>query len=236
MVVVPAGNFTMGSPAAEEGHTANEGPQTPVTFASAFAVGRFAVTFDEWDACVAGGGCSRAADNGKPRGHYPVVNISWDDAQAYVAWLSKTTGKPYRLLSEAEREYVARAGTTTSFWWGASISTTQANYDGTAKPYGGGEQGRYRRWAQPVGELAANPFGLYQVHGNVNEWVTDCWRDAYPGTAANGAAWTAANCGRHVVRGGSWDDGPQLLRSAARSGFYPAYRANTIGLRIARPL
>jgi formylglycine-generating enzyme required for sulfatase activity len=238
MVVAPAGTFTMGSPATEDGRLANEGPQTPVTFASAFAVGKFAVTFDEWDACVAGGGCNRAADNGKPRGRYPVVNVSWDDAQAYVAWLSKTTGKPYRLLSEAEREYVTRANATTPFWWGASISTKQANYDGTAKPYGSGagEPGTNRMAAQPVDRFDANPFGLYQVHGNVSEWVIDCWRDAYRGTAANGAAWTAGDCGRHVVRGGSWFDAPQLLRSAARRGFYPAYRVNTIGLRIARPL
>jgi formylglycine-generating enzyme required for sulfatase activity len=235
MVVIPEGSFMMGSPATEEGRAANEGPQTPVTFARAFAAGKFAVTFDEWDACVGGGGCSQAADDGRPRGRNPVVNVSWDDVQAYVAWLASTTGKPYRLLSEAEREYVARAGTTTPFWWGASISTDQANYDGTAEPYGG-EKGIFRQAAQPVDRFAANPFGLYQVHGNVSEWVSDCWRNAYPGTAANGAAWTAANCGAHVVRGGSWFDAPQKLRSAARSEFYSAFRAKTIGFRIARPL
>jgi formylglycine-generating enzyme required for sulfatase activity len=214
----------------------NEGPQTPVTFASAFAVGKFAVTSDEWDACVAGGGCSRGADDGRPRGRNPVVNVSWNDAQAYVVWLTKTTGKPYRLLSEAEREYVTRANTTTPFWWGASISTKEANYDGTATPYGRGETGIFRQAAQPVDQYAANPFGLYQVHGNVSEWVTDCWRNAYPGTATNGAAWTTGDCSRRVVRGGSWFDAPQRLRSAARSGFYPEYRSKMIGLRIARPL
>jgi formylglycine-generating enzyme required for sulfatase activity len=235
MVVVPAGSFAMGSPATEGKRKPNEGPQTQVTFASAFAVGRFAVTFDEWDACVASGGCSRAADDGKPRGNYPVVNVSWDDTQAYVAWLTRTTGSPYRLLSEAEREYVTRAETTTPFWWGASISTSQANYDGTQDPYGG-EKGPYRQAAQPVGQFAANPFGLYQVHGNVNEWVIDCWNDNYPGTATNGAPRIASNCGRRVMRGGSWFDPPELLRSAARTGFFPGYRARTIGLRVARPL
>src|SRR5262249_33536185 len=137
MVVVPAGTFMMGSPATEEGRGADEGPQTPGTVASAFAGGKFAVAFRGWGTRVSGGGCEGAADDGTRRGRNPVVNVSWDDAQAYVAWLTKTTGKPYRLLSEAEREYVARADTTTPFWWGASISTKQANYDGTARPYGG---------------------------------------------------------------------------------------------------
>jgi formylglycine-generating enzyme required for sulfatase activity len=237
MVVVPAGSFTMGSPATEEGRSANEGPQTPVTFASPFAVGRFAVTFDEWDACVAGGGCSRAEDRGKPRGRHPVVNVTWNDAQAYVAWLTKVTGKTYRLLSEAEREYVTRADTTTPYWWGSSISTGQANYDGTQKPYGGGQTGIFRQAAQPVDQFAvANRFGLYQVHGNVSEWVADCWRNAYSGTATNGAAWTTANCGTRVIRGGSWFDPPEMLRSAARKQFSAGLPSDKIGLRVARPL
>jgi Sulfatase-modifying factor enzyme 1 len=140
MVVVAAGSFTMGSPPAEAGRAANEGPENPVTFARAFAAGKYAVTFEEWDACVPAGGCNgyRPVDEGRPRGRHPVVNVSWEDAQAYVAWLCKSTGKPYRLLSEAEREYATRAGTTTPFWWGPSISTKQANYDG-AGTYGGGE-------------------------------------------------------------------------------------------------
>jgi formylglycine-generating enzyme required for sulfatase activity len=120
MVVVPSGSFTMGSPASEEGRGNEEGPQHSVTLAKPFAVGRFAVTFDEWDACVADGGCNghRPDDKGWGRGRQPVINVSWADAKAYVAWLSRKTGKPYRLLSEAEREYVTRAGTTTPFWWG----------------------------------------------------------------------------------------------------------------------
>ena len=132
MVVVPAGSFMMGSPASEEDRSPHEGPQHRVTFRPAFAVGKFAVTFDEWDACVADGGCNgyRPKDEGWGRGKRPVINVSWNDAKAYVAWLSRKTGKTYRLLSEAEREYVTRAGTTTPFWWGSSISTSQANYDG----------------------------------------------------------------------------------------------------------
>jgi formylglycine-generating enzyme required for sulfatase activity len=156
MVVVPAGGYTMGSPAGEEGRAAAEGPQNAVTFAKAFAVGKYAVTFEEWEACVVGGGCNSyrpGGGEGRPSGRYPVVNVSWDDAEAYVAWLAKSTGKAYRLLSEAEREYVTRAGTTTPFWWGPSISTEQANYDGSVT-YGGGKRGEYRQKSLPVDSFA----------------------------------------------------------------------------------
>jgi len=142
MVVVPAGAFTMGSPASEQGRSNVEGPQRNVTFGNPFAVGKFTLTFDEWDACVADGGCNgyRPDDQGWGRGRQPVINVSSDDAKAYVAWLAKKTGKSYRLLSEAEREYVTRAGTTTPFWWGSSISTSQANYNGNFT-YGNGVKG-----------------------------------------------------------------------------------------------
>jgi formylglycine-generating enzyme required for sulfatase activity/uncharacterized caspase-like protein len=237
MIVVPPGSFTMGSPPGEAGRAANEGPENRVTFARAFAAAKYAVTFEEWDACVDGGGCNgyRPADEGRPRGHFPVVNVSWEDATAYAAWLSKSTGKPYRLLSEAEREYVTRAGTTTPFWFGPSISTKQANYDGSTA-YGGGDKGEFRQRSVPVDSFAANSFGLHQVHGNVNEWVTDCWRSTYQETTPDGSASTAGDCGRRVLRGGSWYDGAQELRAAARIGFYPGYRSNKIGFRVARPL
>src|SRR5215471_10347834 len=139
MVVVPAGSFTMGSPDSEEERIEEEGPQHRVTFGKAFGVGTFAVTFEEWDACVADGGCNgyTPSDEGWGRGRRPVINVSWDDANVYAGWLSRKTGKTYRLLSEAEREYVTRAGTTTPFWWGTSISTQQANYNGN-----GGVAGR----------------------------------------------------------------------------------------------
>src|SRR5580693_6375209 len=127
MMVVPAGSFTRGSPTSEPGHSADEGPQHTVTIARQFAVGRFEVTFDEWDACAADGGCNgfKPSDEGWGRGRRPVINVSWDDAKAYVAWLSKKTGKSYRLLSEAEREYITRTGTTSAFWWGSAMSTSQ---------------------------------------------------------------------------------------------------------------
>ena len=237
MVVVPAGVFTMGSPADEEGRLHNEGPQRQVTIPRPFAVGKFAVTFDEWDACVSAGGCNsyKPADEGGRRGQHPVVNVSWTDANAYVAWLSQTTGRPYRLLSEAEREYVSRAGTKSSFWFGTSISSQQANYDSTTS-YGDGPVGYPRKRALPVNFFAPNPWGLYQVHGNVHEWVQDCWRSDYQNAPADGTASSPGSCRLRVVRGGSWSDKPQTLRAANRLANDPAHRANTLGFRVARSL
>jgi len=237
MVVVPAGSFIMGSPADETNRETSEGPQHQVTFARQFAVGRFAVTFEEWDACVADGGCNgyRPKDEGWGRGRRPAINVSWDDAKAYVAWLSKKTGKTYRLLSEAEREYVTRAGTTTPFWWGTSIATSQANYDG-AGTYGGGPKGEVRHRTVPVDSFLPNPWGLYQVHGNVSEWVEDCWHESYDGAPSNGSSWTSGNCIRRVTRGGSWFNPPVLIRSAARWGYGPFGRLPTLGFRAARAL
>jgi formylglycine-generating enzyme required for sulfatase activity len=237
MVVVPAGAFTMGSPAKEERRNPNEGPQHRVTFARPFAVGRFAVTFAEWDACVAAGGCGGYVpfDNHWGRGRRPVINVSWDDASAYVAWLARKIGRPYRLPSEAEREYAARAGTTTPFWWGGSIATSQANYDGTYA-YGNGPKGEYRKQTVEVDAFAPNPWRLYQVHGNVWEWTQDCWIDGYKGAPANGSAWIRNECGFRVVRGGSWNNVPWFLRAAVRFQSYPHHRYSEAGFRVARTL
>jgi formylglycine-generating enzyme required for sulfatase activity len=235
MVVVPAGSFTMGSPANEVGRRNDESPQHSVTMSKSFAVGRFAVTFDEWDACVAGGGCNgyKPADQGWGRGRRPVINVSWDDAKAYVTWLSSKTGKTYRLLSEAEREYVTRAGTSTPFWLGSSISTSQANYDGNYT-YGSSSKGEYRKQTVPVDSFQPNAFGLYQVHGNVWEWVEDCAHDSYTGAPSDGSAWVSGDCSRRVLRGGSWDLIPRSLRAAHRFGFTAGSRDNSGGFRLAR--
>jgi formylglycine-generating enzyme required for sulfatase activity len=237
MVVVPAGSFIMGSPDDEKARGNNEGPQHWVTFARPFAVGRFAVTFDEWDACVADGGCNGYApnDGGWGRGRRPVIYVSWNDANLYVAWLSRKTGKTYRLLSEAEREYVTRAGTTTSFWWGASISTRQANYfDDDA--FGSGSKGEDRERTLPVDSFQPNPWGLYQVHGNVSEWTQDCYHDGYAGAPLDGSAWTSGDCSRRVVRGGAWIDPPQNLRAASRSSDTATDWDGLEGFRLARAL
>ena len=227
MVVVPAGSFTMVSPSSEEGRSDSEGPQHRVTIRESFAVGKYEVSFAEWDACVAGGGCNdyRPDDSGWGRGERPVINVSWSDAKAYVGWLSRKTGEQYRLLSEAEWEYVARAGTTGPFHFGPTISTDQANYD------------ENRMKTVPVGSFSANGFGLHDVHGNVGEWVEDCWHDSYSGAPVDGSAWVSGDdCGRRVLRGGSWSNIPWLLRSAVRVRYPPEVRINKFGFRVARTL
>jgi len=239
MVIAPSGSFTMGSPEDEPERSVREGPQHKVTIPKPFAVGKFAVTFAEWDACVAAGGCGgyKPNDAGWGRGDRPVIYVSWDEAKAYTAWLSKQTGATYRLLSEAEREYAARAGTTTPFWWGSAITPEQANYNSSADPYnGGGEKGEYRRKTVPVNSFKPNPWGLDQVHGNVWEWVEDCWHNNYSGAPADGSAWTTGKCEFRVVRGGSLSNVPHLLRAAYLSATFHVYRNDNNGFRVARTL
>ena len=237
MVVIPAGTFMMGSPASEERRFDDEGPRHEVTLRP-FALGVKEVTFDEWDACVRGGGCDgyRPDDEGWGRGARPVINVNWEDAQAYVSWLSERTGSAYRLPSESEWEYAARAGTTTPFHTGSMIfSTNQANYNGYFyRPWG---WGFYRMRTMPAGEYAPNAFGLYDVHGNVWEWVKDCWHDDYGGAPSDGRAWTrGGDCGRRVLRGGSWNNSPWLLRSANRLRGTPGRRDAFSGFRVSRTL
>ena len=237
MVVVPAGELLMGSPRSEPERSPDEGPQRVIVFAKPFAVGRFAVTFEEWDACVADGGCDAYApsDEGFGRGRRPAINVSWYDAKSYVAWLSGKTGRDYRLLSEAEWEYAARAGTDTPFWWGASLSSARANYNGNVVS-ALSEKGEYRARTMPVDAFAPNPFGLYQVHGNVYDWVEDCFNETYEGAPSDGSAWLTGDCQRRAHRGGSWFSNPWALRSAARNRNFALTRFNFIGFRVARPL
>jgi formylglycine-generating enzyme required for sulfatase activity len=221
MVVVPAGEFVMGSNDGED----DEKPIHRVVIPSGLAVGRFEITFSEWDACVSGGGCGghRPVDSGWGRGRRPVINVSWDVAKRYITWLTGKTGESYRLLSESEWEYVARAGTTTKYHTGNTIGYSQANYSGG----GGGE-------TVPVGRYGSNAFGLHDVHGNVWEWVEDCWDDSYGGAPGGGEARTTGECTLRVVRGGSWNYAPRLLRSASRSRFWTSFRSIYLGFRVAR--
>jgi formylglycine-generating enzyme required for sulfatase activity len=231
MVVIPAGEFTMGSPPSEQGAEA----QHRVTIAKPFAVSKFEITFDEWDACTEEGGCRgyRPDDEGWGRGKHPVMNVSWEDAKAYVDWLSRKTGQPYRLLSEAEWEYAARAGTTTPF--STAVSPSTANYDGSMDGTGPSEVNRQS--TVPVGSFPANGFALHDMPGNVSEWVEDCWHDEYTARhPTDGSAWLEGNCKGRVVRGGSWEDSLVELRSAARTGGDKEDRFYTDGLRIARGL
>ena len=237
MVVVEAGTYLMGSPPSERGSWDDERPQHRVTVSKPFAVSRYEVTFEEWDACVSGGGCDGYApdDEGWGRGRRPVINVSWEDAQRFVAWLRMVTGEPYRLLSEAEWEYVARAGTTTPFHMGSTISTSQANYNGNYT-YGSGREGVYREHTVEVGSFPSNAFGLYNVHGNVFEWVEDCSNDSYVGAPSNGSAWTRGDCSYRSVRGGSWYGVPNLGRSASRGWLESGTRSMMLGFRVARTL
>ena len=229
LVVVPAGSYMMGSPASEAGREDVEGPRHRVTIGEPFAVGVYEVTFGEWDACVSGGHCNRyrPSDKGWGRGRRPVVNVSWRDAKGYVEWLSRKTGQGYRLLSEAEWEYVARAGTQTAYHFGKNIASSQANYD---------QSGHGKTVS--VGSYAANAFGLHDMHGNVWEWVEDCWNGGYRGAPTDGSAWESGDCGRRVARSGSWRDGPGDLRSAVRlrTWYGTGFRNNDVGFRIARTL
>jgi formylglycine-generating enzyme required for sulfatase activity len=236
MVALPGGTFTMGSPRNERYRTNHEGPQRQVTI-KPFDIGKHEVTFAEWGACVADGGCNEPSDSGaEGRDSQPVVNVSWQDAQAYVSWLSKKTGKRYRLPTEAEWEYAARAGTTTPFSFGKTISTAQANYDGRYTYGPRGSKGEYRERTVPVGSLPANPWGLHEVHGNVWELVEDCWHESYQGAPQDGRAWVEASCTERVLRGGSLNNRPQDLRSAIRISVGPDFRNYDLGFRVARTL
>ena len=184
-----------------------------VAIAKPFAVSKFELTFAEWDACVAHGDCvPHVSDSGWGRGRQPVINVSWDDAQSYVAWLSRITGKEYRLLSEAEYEYAARAGTQTAYPWGDDIGKNNANCDGCGSQWD-------NKQTAPVGSFAANGFGLYDTVGNVWEWTEDCHHNNYNGAPVDGTAWTGDDCSSRVVRGGSWLYGPPDLRAAFRGKY-----------------
>ena len=208
MVVLPAGQFTMGSPSSEQGRGSDEGPQREVFARSPLAVGKFEVTFAEWDACVSAGGCSHRPDDACwGRGRQPVMRVSWDDAQQYVRWLSSRTGRTYRLLTEAEWEYAARAGTVTAYSFGSSISPGQANY----------LDSRLNR-TQAVGSYGPNSFGLYDMHGNVHEWVEDCYEGSYSGAPTDASqAVRGGSCTARVLRGGSWLNIALNLRAAYRN-------------------
>jgi formylglycine-generating enzyme required for sulfatase activity len=246
MVVVPAGSFMMGSPDTESGREirqkGTESPQHKVTIAQPFAVSRHAVTRGQFAAFVDNfghqmDGMARWRDPGFAQDDsHPVVCVNWDDAKAYAAWLAQSTCRPYRLLTEAEWEYAARAGTTPPFWWGSSITPAQANYNGSVYA-GGGSKGENREATVPVGSFAANAWGLFNVHGNVWEWCEDAWHDTYNGAPTDGTAWLQGGdeSGR-VVRGGSWYNDPDVLRSAVRSWVPTEARYHIVGLRVGRTL
>jgi formylglycine-generating enzyme required for sulfatase activity len=230
MVVVPPGSFIMGSPDTEKDRGSDEGPLHKVTIADRFAVAKFSVTFAQWDACAAVGGCPQLPDSGWGRGRQPAINLNWEDAQQYVAWLSRMTGKTYRLLSETEWEYAARAGTTTVYYWGDEVGSGNANCIHCGSRWDG-------KQPSPVGSFKPNPFGLYDIQGNVWTWLEDCYHDDYVGAPTDAAAWTGGcEQGRRAVRGGGWDSYDYNTRIANRDRMSIGTRINDFGLRVARTL
>lgn len=233
MVVIAPGTFVMGS-SAQERKTLGvlamfdrmEEPRHQVTIGYRFAVGRLAVTFDEWDACVADGGCNgyRPDDAGWGRGRRPVINVNFADAQSYVAWLSQRTGQRYRLLSEAEWEYAARGGTDTWYPFGNAIDPSKANY------------GNHHDRTAPVGSYAPNGFGLHDMTANVAQWVQDCHHEDYVGAPTDGSAWLSGPCTLRNVRGGGWSLSGWSVRVAQRIGDPPGARNNHLGFRVARDM
>lgn len=240
VVPLPAGRFVMGSPLDEAERFGNES-QHVVDIVRPFAIGRYALTFEQYDACVKDGACDNANDGGWGRGTRPAINISWDDSQRYLAWLSKKTGARYRLPTEAEWEYAARAGTTTARWWGDGISRTDAKYGPDLCPQQkncGGFASGSGNWltSAPVGSFPPNPAGLYDMLGNTWQWTSDCWHSDYTGAPGDGRSWDEPACKKHVARGGSWTDTPSFIRSATRLGLVADGRRGWIGLRVVREL
>lgn len=253
MIAIPDGQFLMGSPPSDaSGNNAfeNERPQHKVTIAQRFAIGKYEVTFAEWDACLQDGGCRgyRPGDEGWGRGNLPVMNVSWDDAKLYVRWLSQKTGKLYRLPSEAEWEYAARAGSSTNFYFG-NESKTLCKYANVADEAGSqkvrGQTG-FNTWqicndgyfhTAPVGSFAPNKFGLYDMLGNVGEWVEDVWHPNYNGAPSDGSAWlTGGDSQTRIARGGSYYNLEDGVRSAVRFNYRAGSQGNLAGFRVARTL
>jgi formylglycine-generating enzyme required for sulfatase activity len=225
MVVIPAGAFIMGD---NQGSwfAGSEKPVHQVKIPKPFAMGRYEVTFEEYDQFAKATGRELPGDQGWGRGRLPVINVSWNDAVAYAEWLSQQTAKRYRLPSEAEWEYAARAGTETRYWWGNEMKPDMAQYN----KWSGG--------TVPVGSFTPNPFGLYDTAGNVREWVQDCWHGDYNGAPTEGSAWGPENGGdrQRVIRGGSWGDIPVALRTSYRYGGNANFRNANIGFRLAQDL
>ena len=231
MVVVPEGSFRMGCVSGRDCE-GDEHPVHQVTIPQPFALSVYEVTFADWEACANAGGCSRHRPRdpaGWGRGNRPVIDVSWEDAQSYVSWLSRETGEVYRLPSESEWEYAARAGTATSYSWGNEIGRNRANCEDCGSQWD--EEG-----TAPVGSFPANRWGLHDMHGNVWEWTGDCYNDSYTGAPGDGSAWRRGDCRKRVLRGGSWYFNPRLLRAAYRYRNSTGFRSLDFGFRVARTL
>lgn len=225
LIEVDPGTFTMGNNSDDP----SEKPAHRVTIAHRFALAKYPVTVAQWNMCVAASACLRPASEGGQGPNAPVHDVSWDDAQQYLKWLTKTTGKPYRLPTEAEWEYAARGGTTTRYWWGDAMSKGHANCKDCGPPW---------RADSPadVGSFAPNPLGFYDMNGGVWEWVSDCWHSSYKNAPSDGRSWEDPFCQSRVIRGGSWLDGAGYMLSSTRFKYDGSVRYTANGFRVARDL
>lgn len=223
MIEVSPGSFSMGSNSGDP----SEKPPHHVTINHPFAIGKYEVTVEQWGACATAGDCERIATNASAPANAPVRDVSWDDARKYTAWLSKTTGKAYRLPTEAEWEYAARGGTASVYWWGDQPRKGAANCKDCGDP-----------WSEAapatVGSFAPNPYGLHDMNGSVWEWVADCWHNTYKNAPVDGRAWDEATCGARVIRGGSWREGTGYMQSSTRFKYSPSVRQSQNGFRVVR--
>jgi formylglycine-generating enzyme required for sulfatase activity len=243
LMQIPAGTFHMGSPDDELERDDSEGPQHEVTV-SEFFMAKYPVTQAQWRVVAGMAAVNRElkADPSRFKGDKrPVEQVSWDDAVEFCDRLTAHTQRQYRLPSEAEWEYACRAGTTTPFHFGETITTEVANYQGTdneeygwSGSYGAGPKGEYREETTSVDHFGiANAFGLCDMHGNVWEWCADHWHENYEGALTDDSAWIeGGDSSRRVIRGGSWNDPPRLCRSAYRNGYSPDYTSDNLGFRV----
>ncbi|HKT99096.1 MAG TPA: formylglycine-generating enzyme family protein [Paraburkholderia sp.] len=225
LIAVSPGNFMMGN----ETDDPSERPVHRVTIEHGYALAKYSVTVAQWNACANAGACPHLSSDSNAAPNAPVRDLSWDDAEQYVKWLSKISGKPYRLPTEAEWEYAARGGTATRYWWGNEMRKGTANCKDCGPPW---------RVDAPddVGSFAANPYGFYDMAGGVWEWVSDCWHNSYKNAPDDGRSWDEPNCQTRVIRGGSWRDGAGYMLSATRFKYDSSVRYNANGFRVARDM
>jgi formylglycine-generating enzyme required for sulfatase activity len=225
LLSLPGGVFTMGNNTSDP----SEKPAHQVSVEAPFAIGRYEVTVQEWNACAAAGGCPKIDMPASTPPNAPMRDVSWDDARQYAKWLGTVSGKPYRLPTEAEWEFAARGGTTTRYWWGEQMAQGKANCKECGKPW-------QNDAPATVGSFAANPFGLYDTSGGVWEWVADCWHNNFKGAPADARAWDAPACSVRVIRGGSWREGAPYMVASTRFKYDASVRHSQNGFRVARSL
>jgi formylglycine-generating enzyme required for sulfatase activity len=223
LISLPAGSFTMGSNSSDP----SEKPAHQVTIGAPFAIGKYEVTAQQWNSCVDAGACQKVAL--AANANAPIRDVSWDDAQQYLKWLGSTSGKPFRLPTEAEWEYAARGGTATRYWWGEQMAAGKANCKDCGQPW-------TSEGPANVGSFAANPYGLHDTSGSVWEWVSDCWHNSFKDAPADGRSWDQPNCSVRVIRGASWREGAPYMVASTRFKYDASVRHSQNGFRVARSL